>query len=86
MKIFDFTEFSINWIKGKLDHDVTQNPQHDDHFDLDGRPINKMGYLIDGLGNVIDTFQGNILFPREILERKYGQNAEIPYIFRSGKL
>ena len=86
MKIFEFTEFSLNWIKGHLDHDVTQNPQHDDEFDLDGRRINAMGYLIDHSGNVVDVFGGNVVFKREILENKFGQDSEIPYVFRSGRL
>ena len=47
MKIFEFTEFSLNWIRGHLDRDITQNPKHDDEVDLDGRLINTMGYLID---------------------------------------
>lgn len=46
-KIFKFTEFDINWIKGNLKHDVTKNPKHDDEYDLEGRMINTMGYLID---------------------------------------
>lgn len=86
MKIFEFTEFSLNWIKGHLDHDVTQNPQHDDEFDLDGRRINAMGYLVDHSGNVVDVFGGNVVFKREILGNKFGQDSEIPYIFRSGRL
>ena len=72
MKIFEFTEFSLNWIKGHLDRDVTQNPKHDDEFDLDGRRINSMGYLIDRVGNVVDVFGGNIVFKKEILECKFG--------------
>mmetsp|Transcript_33625 Transcript_33625/g.51832 ORF Transcript_33625/g.51832 Transcript_33625/m.51832 type:complete len:294 (-) Transcript_33625:413-1294(-) len=85
-KIFPFTEFSLNWIKGHLDRDVTQNPKHDDEVDLDGRRINTMGYLIDHKENVIDAFTGSIVFRREVLEARYGMEAEIPYIFRSGKL
>lgn len=46
-KIFHFTEFSLEWIKGCLDRDVTKNPFHDDEQDLLGRSINTMGYLID---------------------------------------
>jgi hypothetical protein len=84
MKIFPFTEFSINWIMGNLDRDVTLNPKHDDEFDLGGRQINTMGYLIDHLDNVIDSFGGNVLFKRDILSSKWGMEAEIPYVFRSG--
>lgn len=85
-KIFPFTEFSLNWIRGHLDRDVTQNPRHDDEFDLDGHRINAMGYRTDHLENVVDVFSGNILFTKEVLQEKFGQESEIPYIFRSGKL
>lgn len=53
-KIFDFTEFDIKWIMGSLDRDVTKNPRHDDAFDLNGRMINTLGYLIDAAGNIVD--------------------------------
>ena len=33
-KIFNFTQFSLSWIKGDLDRDVTKNPRHDDEYDL----------------------------------------------------
>lgn len=46
-KIFKFTEFDLKWIKGTLDRDVTKNPRHDDDYDLKGRLINSLGYLID---------------------------------------
>jgi hypothetical protein len=71
-KIFPFTEFSIRWIQGLLDRDVTQNPKHDDERDLEGRSINAMGYLIDPNGNVVDIFSGNIVFKKEVLSEKYG--------------
>jgi len=45
-----------------------------------------MGYLIDHKENIIDCFRGNIVFKREVLEARYGQEAEIPWVFRSGKL
>ena len=32
-KFFSFTEFSIDWIKGSLNRDVTKNPLHDDETD-----------------------------------------------------
>ena len=85
-KIFPYSEFSMNWIKGNMDRDVTKNPKHDDEFDLDGHRINTMGYLIDDKENVVDVFRGAIMFKKDILEDKYGQESEIPYIFRSGKL
>jgi len=85
-KIFPFTEFSMNWIRGNMDRDVTQNPKHDDHFDLDGHRINTMGYLIDDNENIVDVFRGAVLFSKMVLEARFGQEAEVPYIFRSGKL
>lgn len=53
-KFFDFTEWDIRWIKGRLGHDVTKNPAHDDEFDLDGRRINTLGYLIAANGNIVN--------------------------------
>ena len=85
-KIFAFTEFSINWIKGRLDKDVTLNPRHDDKYDLDGRLINTLGYLIDADENIVDTWNGNVVFKKEVLEQRFGQEAEIPIVYRSGRL
>ena len=31
-------------------------------------------------------FNGNIIFRREVLENRFGQEAEIPAVFRMGKL
>ena len=61
-KLLKFTEFSILWIKGFMDRDVTKNQRHDDYEDLNGQPINSMGYLIDERENVIDVFSGNVMF------------------------
>jgi len=85
-KIFAFTEFSMNWIRGNLNHDVTRNPKHDDEVDLDGRKINSMGYLIDYQGHIIDIFGANLIFKKQVLDQRFGQEAEIPYVYRSGKL
>lgn len=84
-KIFHFTDFSIEWIKGCLNKDVTKNPFHDDEFDLIGRRINTMGYLINNEESVVDQ-HGKEVFKAEILTKMYGQDAEIPEIFRNGKL
>ena len=64
---------------------MTKNPRHDDEFDLDGRPINTMGYLVDRAGNVIDQ-NGKVVFRKEILAQAYGQDARIPKVFTSGIL
>ena len=45
-----------------------------------------MGYLVDSKDNIIDRWSKNVLFQKDILEDRFGQEAEIPYIFRSGKL
>lgn len=71
-KIFRFTQFSMLWVRGFLDRDVTRNPKHDDKVDLNMQPINTMGYLIDQNENVIDVFNGNVIFKREVLENRYG--------------
>jgi hypothetical protein len=84
-KIFKFTEFSINWIRGLMDRDVTNNPKHDDEYDLNGNKINTMGYLVDEFDNIIDVFGGNVVFKKDILIQKFNiQEAEIPLVFRSG--
>ena len=70
-KIFSFTEFSLKWIMGRLDRDVTKNPRHDDEFDLDGRMINTMGYLIDTAGNIVDK-HNKVIFRKDILRNAYG--------------
>ena len=84
-KIFEFTEFDLKWIKGRLDRDVTKNPRHDDEYDLDGRMINSLGYLIDLSGNILDQ-NGKMVFRKEILKQAYGQDARIPPIFTMNKL
>jgi hypothetical protein len=99
-KICEFTEFSMTWIRGNTAHDVKQNPQQNDEYDLDGRRINSLGYLIDQHENIVDVFGGNCLFKSQVLEKwsggvkiderdnkfRGGQEAEIPWIFRSKKL
>ena len=73
-KIFTFTEFSMSWIKGNLDRDVTQNPRHDDVFDNDKRRINSLGYLIDYDGNIVDKY-GKEVFRLPILSAAFRQDA-----------
>lgn len=82
-KLFSFTEFDIDEIKGTLDRDVTKNPRHDDEFDLDGRMINTLGYLIDTQQNIIDKY-GKLVFRKDILSVAYGQDAKIPAVFTNG--
>jgi hypothetical protein len=66
-KIFKFTEFSLNWIKGLLDKEVTKETKLNTDFDMNGNHINSMGYLIDEFDNVIDVFGANIVFKKDIL-------------------
>jgi hypothetical protein len=80
-KIFKFTQFSKLWISGYLDKDVTRNPAHDDKFDLNGHRINTMGYLVNDKGDIVDVFNGNVIFKRDVLESRFGMEAEIPKLF-----
>ena len=84
-KIFSFTEFSLEWIKGTLDRDVTKNPFHDDEFDLGGRRINTLGYLIDRNDSIVDQ-HGKHVFKNDLLSNMYGMESQIPEIFRSNKI
>lgn len=84
-KIFDYTEFDLKWIMGRLDRDVTKNPRHDDTFDLDGRMINSLGYLIDAAGNIVDQY-GKVVFRKDILKNAFGQDARIPEVYTMGVL
>jgi hypothetical protein len=61
-KIFEFTEFSIDWILGKVNEDLRINPDKNIKYDKENRKINQLGYLIDENGNIIDTYHGKILF------------------------
>lgn len=45
-----------------------------------------MGYLIDENDNILDCWNGCILFRKVLLEEYHGQESQIPYIFRSGRL
>jgi len=47
--------------------------------------VNTAGYLIDKNENVVDRY-GSLVFIREILAEKQGQDSEIPRLFRCGKL
>lgn len=80
-KIFSFTEFSASWVKGNLDRDVANfDPRDDELYDRDHRLINTAGYLIDKEENVIDYY-GRVVFRKEVLTEKLGQDAEIPKVF-----
>lgn len=60
---------------------MTRNPAHDDKFDLNGHRINTMGYLINDKEDIVDVFNGNVVFKRDVLESRYGMEAEIPKLF-----
>lgn len=51
---------------------MTENPRHDDEYDLDGQKINSMGYLVDSKDNIIDRWSKNILFNKDILQDRFG--------------
>ena len=58
-KIFSFTKFNINEVKGKCNYDQVGEPLLDyslkgQLIDLEGRCVNQMGYLIDQEHNVVD--------------------------------
>jgi hypothetical protein len=61
----------LNWIKGALDRDVTLNPLHNDEFDLMGRRINTLGYLINKEESIVDQ-HGKEVFKNEILTQYCG--------------
>jgi hypothetical protein len=80
-KIFAFTEFSASWVKGRLDRDVANfDPRDDELYDLNNKLINTAGYLVDKDENVIDYY-GRVVFRKEVLIEKLGQDAEIPKVF-----
>jgi hypothetical protein len=46
-KIFNFTQFSMSWIKGHCDRDPSIHKTRDEIYDLNKNRINIMGYLVD---------------------------------------
>ena len=66
-----------------MNYDVTKNKRHNDEYDLDGRPINTMGYCIDVEENIVDR-EGGLVFKRELLleTKGHGMDDEIPPVFR----
>lgn len=71
-KIFKFTEFSITWIKGKLfSNKPVLMPNIDKFWDIKGRVINTLYYLIDDADNIVDQY-GNLVFNRDILSNYKG--------------
>lgn len=85
-KFFNFTEWSMDWILGNHGEEIFSfDPCQDDIYDQDGHLVNTMGYLIDRSENIVSK-QGDIVFSRELLGEKLGQDSEIPKLFRSAKL
>jgi hypothetical protein len=71
-KIFSFTQFSLNWIRGNLKNGQTKfDPREDQIFDLDGRLVNTAGYLIDKDDNIIDQYN-RVTFRKELLTNNQG--------------
>lgn len=83
-KLFSFTEFSLEWITGDLD--PSNLPPYDDlTTDLQGRPINTLGYLIDKHNSIIDQ-RGRVVFTTDVLTNVNGVDSQLPEVFRQGFL
>ena len=87
-KIFPFTKFNIERIRGDLETNPTngtpvlkKSTSGSGYVDRKGRLVNIRGYLIDKQGNVIDH-HGKIMFDKPVLE----DDGEIPQVFRTGLL
>ena len=85
-KILPFTKFNIKNVLGNFEMDPIGNPilgknSKGDLLDIDGKRVNKRGYLIDNEGNVIDK-NNKMMFNKEILDPE----GEIPKVFRTGLL
>jgi hypothetical protein len=67
-KLFTFTEWTIDWIKGNYSPTrvLGFNPKEDYLYDDDQRMINTNGYLIDRGENIIDYY-GRIVFKNDLL-------------------
>jgi hypothetical protein len=86
-KIFSFTQWTTNWIKGNYDprRILGFDPKEDFLYDDDKRLINTEGYLIDRSENIIDYY-GRIVFKNELLNVTRGQDSTIPKVFTMGVL
>eukprot|EP00347_Sterkiella_histriomuscorum_P010553 403375847 len=99
-KFFPFTKFKLEWIIGNLIFDnMTGFPHFEPEqvyeeqfsgkvtlFDMDGRRVNRLGYLIDENGNIIDR-KGNQVFKKEILVLDdIKKPNQVPKLFRSNLL
>ena len=72
-KIFQFTQWSLDWIRGNLvkGRELKFEENQDQLYDLDHRMINVEGYLIDKGENVIDKY-GRIVFKNDLLTLQKG--------------
>ena len=86
-KIFKFTQWSLDWIKGKIEAGKILGFEKNKDFlyDHDERMINTEGYLIDRNENILDQY-GRIVFSNDLLAVKRGQDAMIPKVFTSSLL
>ena len=87
-KIFPFSKFNLDSIKGDCELDPLGNPvvfpdkkNPSVIRDAKGRRVNKRGYLVDDKGNIID-FRGNKVFDEKLLTNDH----DIPKVFRKGIL
>ena len=86
-KIFPFTKFNIDEIRGDLEKDengkikVIHENEKGEILDNKKRRVNAKGYLIDNDGNILDQ-KGNRVFDIDLID----DTGEIPKVFRIGLL
>jgi hypothetical protein len=85
-KIFPFSRFNIEDIRGKFDRKADGAPKlkrnrKNQHVDNNGRLVNHKGYLRDENLNVIDI-HSNVFIHKKLLY----DEGEVPKIFRTGLL
>ena len=86
-KIFPFTKFNIDEIRGDLEKDengkikVIHENEKGEILDNRKRRVNAKGYLIDNEGNILDQ-RGNRVFDWDLID----DSGEIPKVFRIGLL